>query len=91
MAAVVALGSDDAPAQTKTTVLIHIVSETCVVTDVHVPCRDVGAKLRELGTPLDADIQFSPEAYANYDTIRAMVDSLRRAGFKVEKVGFITK
>ena len=91
LAALVALGSSSLPAQTKTTVLIHITSGTCVVADVQVSCREVGAKLRELGIPTDADIQFSPDTYVTYDVIRAMMDSLQHAGFKVDKVGFITK
>ncbi len=91
LAALVALESNSVPAQTKTTVLIHIASETCMVADLHVSCREVGAKLRELGIPTNADIQFSPDTYVSYDVIRAMMDSLQRAGFKVEKVGFITK
>jgi biopolymer transport protein ExbD len=91
LAALVALGSNGVSAQTKTTVLIHFASgDTCVVADSHVPCREVGAKLRELGIPQDADLRFSPDTYVSYEAVRAMMDSIQRAGYKVEKVGFIT-
>ena len=92
LTALVALRSDSVPAQANNHVLIRMASDdTCVVADRHVSCREVGAKLRELGIPSDADIQFGIDGYRSYEAIRAMMDSLRRSGYKVDKIGFITK
>jgi hypothetical protein len=48
----------------------------------------VGAKLRELGTPLDAHIHLSGDTHASYTATTAAIDSLRRAGFNL-KMGWI--
>jgi len=43
-----ALGPGAVPAQTKTPILITIGSDrTCLAAGLHVPCREVGPKLRE--------------------------------------------
>jgi biopolymer transport protein ExbD len=92
LTALVALGSDSVPAQTNTTVLVRMASEdTCLVAAVHVSCRELGAKMRELGIPLNAQIQFGIDGYRSYEAIRVMMDSIRRAGYKVDKVGFLTE
>jgi biopolymer transport protein ExbD len=91
LTALVALGCDSVPAQTNTTVLVRMVSEdTCLVAELHVSCRELGAKMRELGIPSNAAIQFGADGYRSYEAIRVMMDSIRRAGYKVDKVGFIT-
>ena|SRR5256885_15867619 len=87
-----ALGSGSVRGQTNNAVLIRMASDdTCLVADLPVSCREVGAKLRALGIPPDADIQFGIDGYRTYEAIRTMMDSLRQAGYKVDKVGFITK
>jgi biopolymer transport protein ExbD len=92
LTALVVLGSASVLAQTNNRVLIRMASDhICVVAEVHVSCRDIGAKLRKLGIPSDADIQFGIDGYRSYEAIRTMMDSLRGAGYKVDKVGFITK
>jgi hypothetical protein len=87
----VALGPSVIPAQTKTTIRITIGSDgTCLAAGLHVPCRDVGAKLREVGVPADAYIQFSGDGEAGQDVIRATMDSVTAAGYEITKIGFIT-
>jgi hypothetical protein len=44
--------------------------------------------LRELGTPLDAHIDLSGHSHSGYEATRAVIESLRRAGFKL-KTGYI--
>lgn len=88
-AALVTLGSSPSPAQTETAVQILIsAQETCLIGDLDVPCSDVGAKLRELGTPLDAHIHLSGDTHASYKATSAAIESLRGAGFKL-KMGWI--
>jgi hypothetical protein len=88
LAALVTLGPIPLPAQTETTVHIFISAETCVIGNLELPCSNVGAKLRELGTPLDAHIDLSGHSRTSYEAIRAAIDSLQRAGFKF-KVGYV--
>ena len=88
LAALVTLCSIPLPAQTETTVHIFVSAETCVIGNLELPCSDVGAKLRELGTPLDAHIDLSGHSHTSYEAIRAAIESLRRAGFKF-KIGYV--
>jgi len=88
LAALVTLGSSPLLAQTETTVRIFIGAETCLIHNLDVPCSDVGAKLRELGTPLDAHIQLSGHTHSGYKPTSAAIESLRRAGFKL-KIGYV--
>ena len=88
LAALVTLGPNSLPAQTETAVQIRISGETCLIGNLDVPCSDVGAKLRELGTPLDAHIDLSGHSHTSYEAIRAAIESLRRAGFKF-KIGYV--
>ena len=88
LAVLVTLGSNSLPAQTKTEVDVRIVNDSCLIGDLAVPCSDVGAKLRELGTPLDAHIHLTGSTHASYTATTAAIDSLRRAGFKL-KIGWI--
>ena len=87
-----ALGWGSVHSQTHDAILIRMASDdTCLVANLSVSCREVGAKLHALGIPSDADIQLGIDGYRTYEAIRTMVDSLRQAGYKVDKVGFITK
>jgi biopolymer transport protein ExbD len=65
-------------------------NDTCLVTNVTVPCSDAGTKLRELGVPLDADIHISGETQAKYETVKSAMDSIRNAGFQL-RIGFLTE
>ena len=87
-----ALGSGSVRGQTNNAVLIRMASDDiCLVADMRVSCREVGAKLRALGIPPDADIQFGIDGYRTYEAIRTMMNSLRQAGYKLDRVGFSTK
>ena len=75
--------------QSETHVEIRVLSAgTCLVFEVHVPCRDVGTKLHELGTPSDVTIHVNPEKEASYDAVYSTFEALKRAGFRV-KVGYV--
>ena len=87
--ALVTLGSSSLPAGPETLVQVRISSETCLVGKLNISCSDVGAKLLELGTPLDADIHVSGDAHASYSAISTALESLRNAGFKL-KIGYIS-
>lgn len=89
---VVALRPDVLAAQRKGTVWITIASDgTCVASGLHASCREVGAKLREVGVPWDAFIQFTGDSYVSYSLIRATMDSVQAAGYTITKIGFITE
>ena len=89
LAFVVALRLGGAFGQTETHVGVRVLSDdTCLVYELHVPCRDAGAKLRELGTPSNVTIHISAEKDAKYEAVASTLDSLKRAGFKV-KLGYI--
>jgi biopolymer transport protein ExbD len=88
LAALATLGPSSLPAQTETMVHIHVSARDCLIGTLNVPCSDVGATLRELGTPLDAHIDLSGDAHATYGTISAAIWSLRSAGFRL-KLGYI--
>ena len=88
LAALATPGSDSLRAQTETTVHIFVSAENCVIGNIELRCSDVGAKLRELGTPLDAHIDFSGHSHTSYEAMRAALESLRRAGFRF-KIGYV--
>jgi hypothetical protein len=73
----------------ETAVHVRDSAETCQIDKLDVACSDVGAKLLELGTPLDAHIRVSGDAHASYSATSAALNSLRIAGFKL-KIGYIT-
>jgi biopolymer transport protein ExbD len=89
MIALVMLGSSSLPAQTEAVVHVRISAETCVIGKLDVVCSNVGAKLIELGTPLNAQIDVSGDAHASYSATSAALGSLRSAGFKL-KIGYIS-
>lgn len=76
-------------AQTEAAVQVHVSAEICLVGNLDISCSDVGSKLRELGTPLDAQIRVIGDAHASYKATSAALQSLRSAGFKL-KVGYIS-
>ena len=85
LALLVALRVGGALGQTETHLSIRILSDdTCLVHEVPVPCRDVGAKLRELGTPSDVNIHVTAENGAKYEAVASTLESLKQAGFKVK-------
>ena len=87
LAVLVTLGFNSVPAQTETDVRIS--ADTCRIdSNLSVRRGDVGAKLRELGTPLDAHIHLSVDASAKYEDVSAALLSLRNAGFN-HKLGRI--
>ena len=88
LAFLVAARSIPLAAQTETTVHIFVSAETCVIGNFELPCSGVGAKLRELGTPLDAHIDLSGHSHTSYEAMRAAIESLQRAGFKF-KMGYV--
>ena len=94
LATLMTLGSRSLPAQTETVVVhIHISApETCLVDDLTVPCSDVGAKLVELGTPLDGHLDLTLDKNLTYSAASAALESvnhsLGRAGFRL-KIGYV--
>lgn len=74
--------------QAETHVAIRILDTTCLVYLLHVPCRDVGSKLQELGTPSNVTMDVRPQDSANSEAVAAALESLKRAGFtfKVDHV-----
>ena len=88
LAALVMLGATPLPGQTKATVHIFVSAENCVIGNLELPCSGVGERLRELGTPLDAPIDISGHSHSSYEAMSALLDSLRRAGFKF-KMGYV--
>jgi hypothetical protein len=88
LVALATLGSSPLPAQTETAVDVRISAETCQIGKLDVACSDVGAKLLELGTPLDAHIHVIGDSHASYSATSAALESLRSAGFKL-KIGYI--
>lgn len=81
LAFLVTAGSIPLAAQTETTVHVFVSAENCVIGNLELPCSDVGTKLLEWGTPLDAHIDLSFHSHTTYEAMRAALESLRRAGF----------
>jgi biopolymer transport protein ExbD len=91
-AILIALQGDAAPAQGKYDCLITINADgTCAAAGLHVPCREIGPKLRQAGIPPNAVIRFTADKNVNYEAVSATQESLSRAGFTNMKVGFITE
>ena len=88
LVALVTLGSNSLPAQTKTTVPIRVSARDCLIGTLNVPCKNVGVKLRELGTPLDAHIDLSVDPHSSYGATSAAIEALQRAGFRL-KFGYV--
>jgi biopolymer transport protein ExbD len=75
-------------AQSDTAVEVFISGDTCHVRNSDVPCAVVGAKLVELGTPLDANIRIKGDSRSTYKATASALESLRAAGFKL-KLGYV--
>jgi hypothetical protein len=103
LAAATTLGACVSHGQANSDVTIHIslLRQTCLVGSADVPCSDVGAKLRDQGTPQDAHIHLifdtsaSPvslpthsAAVSAYQTVSAALTSLSDAGFRF-KLGYV--
>jgi biopolymer transport protein ExbD len=87
---VVSLRLDGALGQAETHVRIRVLSaETCLVFELHVPCKEVGAKLRELGTPTAVTVSVGAEKEATYQAIASTLEALKREGFRA-KLGSIS-
>ena len=85
------LASAVVPAQTKQDCLITIHFDgTCEAAGLHVPCSEIGPKLRQAGVPADAHIRFGPDSRVSYEAVSATLQSVTRAGFTNMKIGFIT-
>lgn len=77
------------PPQGWLTVHVRISAENCSIGKFEVACSDVGAKLRELGTPSEAHIDVIGDTHASYSATSAALESIRSAGFRL-KIGYIT-
>ena len=86
--AAAAAGVGTACRATPPEVMIHVSGEMCAAGSLNVPCSEIGAKLREVGTPRDAHIRFAREKGATYRGISAALTSLLAAGFRF-KVGYV--
>ena len=88
---IVALPPEAAFAQTSKPVLITIKSDgTCRAIRLTVPCREVGAKLREAGVASDTRIRFTGDPGVSFDVVKSSMDSVAQAGFWNTMIGFIT-
>jgi biopolymer transport protein ExbD len=86
----IALAAGACLAQART-VRVRISSAgTCLIAHGNVPCSEAGAKLRQLGIPLNADIRINGGSDARYETIKAAMDSIRAAGYQLP-IGFLTE
>jgi len=86
-----ALLPEAAFAQTSKPVLITIKSDgTCRAIRLTVPCREVGAKLREAGVASDTRIRFTGDPDVSFDVVNSSIDSVTQAGFWNTMIGFIT-
>jgi hypothetical protein len=84
-------GVGAASGQANSDVTIHIAARhTCLVGSFDVPCRDVGAKLRDQGTLLDAHIHLIAGTDSSYQAISEALTSLREAGFRL-KLGYVNQ
>ena len=63
--------------------------KSCFIADIAVTCRDVGAKLKAMQVPLNADIHLSVNASVRYDMTVPALESLTEAGYR--KVGFTSE
>jgi biopolymer transport protein ExbD len=89
LAFVVALRLDCALAQKHTQVEVRVLSDnTCAIDKLHIPCRDVVAKLRELGTPAEVTAHFGADKGAKYEAVASTLDSLQHPGY-LGKLGYI--
>jgi len=88
LGALATLGFTPVLAQVEAAVTVRISADTCLIRDLNVPCSDVGAKLRELGVPSDADIRLSGDKSASYRAVSAALESIRSAGFQF-KIGYV--
>jgi biopolymer transport protein ExbD len=89
-ASVALLGWSGSIAQSGPSVVVRISAhQTCLIGDVEVACRSVGAKLLEMHVPVNTDVHVSGDASVKYEIVHATMESLRQAGFKT-KVGLIT-
>ena len=61
----------------------------CFIADVGVRCSDVGATLLSMNVAVNADIHLIGDRDVGYEALRAVLDSLIQAGYKL-KVGVIT-
>jgi biopolymer transport protein ExbD len=83
------LGMGAAWSQPPSDVTIHVLArQTCLVGSLDVPCPDVGAKLRDRGISLDANIHVIADKHARYQAVSAALASLRDAGFRL-KMGYV--
>jgi hypothetical protein len=74
-----------APAQTQQDCLITINSDgTCDAAGLHVPCSEIGPKLREAGISPDTHIRLSPVRTAPYAAVSATLQSVSRAGLNLK-------
>jgi len=78
--------------QTGQDCLITIAPDgTCQFSNVHVPCSEIGPKLRDAGISPNVWIRFSGAGVSSYDLIRITAHSLDGAGYQHMKIGFITE
>lgn len=89
LVAAMTLGVGATFGQSNSDVTIHISArQTCLLGSLDIPCSDVGAKMRDQGTPLDAHIHLVAGKDSSYQAINAALVSLRDAGFRL-KLGYI--
>jgi len=76
-------------AQAKDLLVITVnVDGTCAASRVHVPCREIGTKLRQAGVPLNTRVRLHFDKTVVYEILAATLESVRDAGLDL-KLGYV--
>ncbi len=79
-------------AQEKPSITIDVGKDgRCRAVAVVVSCQAIGAALHELRIPPDTWITFSGDGTLDVPLANSVANSLARAGYKYQKIGFITE
>lgn len=91
LTAVLAAGCSSVPDKSDPTVEIRLSSSlnACFLTDVEVPCSDVGSRLLTMNVPLSSHIRCVGDTVVSYELVHSLLESLDKAGYST-KVGFLT-
>jgi biopolymer transport protein ExbD len=85
----VALLARTVPAQSTQDCVITINADgTCDAAGLHVPCKEVGPKLREVGISSDTHIRLKLDRSVPYDVVSATLQSVSHAALNL-KIGYV--
>ena len=87
----VGVSCGDASAQPKATVQVHVLADgVCQIVGAKVACGEAGSKLREMSVPAGAEIAVVGDANVAYAVVKAAMESVSRAGFRL-RTGVVTE